>query len=64
MSLTVRSAKCLPIGRVDAGGAYGEAWDLWHRGASEVQQGLAILAEAVGAAGVDFQNQDLRPPRR
>lgn len=41
-----------------AGGAYGDAWDLWHRGASEVQQGLAILAEAVGVAGVDFQTQD------
>jgi WXG100 family type VII secretion target len=41
-----------------AGGAYGDAWDLWHRGASEVQQGLAILAEAVGVAGVDFQSQD------
>ena len=41
-----------------AGGAYGEAWDLWHRGAGEVQQGLAILAEAVGVAGVDFQTQE------
>lgn len=41
-----------------AGGAYGDAWDLWHRGASEVQQGLAILAEAVGVAGADFQSQD------
>lgn len=41
-----------------AGGAYGEAWDLWHRGASEVQQGLAILVEAVGVAGVDFQTQE------
>ena len=41
-----------------AGGAYGEAWDLWHRGAGEVQQGLAILAEAVRVAGVDFQTQE------
>ena len=41
-----------------AGGAYGEAWDLWHRGAGEVQQGLTILAEAVGVAGVDFQTQE------
>jgi WXG100 family type VII secretion target len=41
-----------------AGGAYGQAWDLWHRGAGEVQQGLAILAKAVGIAGVDFQNQE------
>jgi WXG100 family type VII secretion target len=41
-----------------AGGAFGDAWDLWHRGASEVQQGLAILAEAVSVAGVDFQTQE------
>jgi WXG100 family type VII secretion target len=41
-----------------AGGAYGQAWDLWHRGTAEVQQGLAILAKAVGAVGVDFQNQE------
>jgi WXG100 family type VII secretion target len=37
-----------------AGGAYGEAWDSWHRGAGEVQQGLAILARAVGVVGVEF----------
>ena len=41
-----------------AGGAYGQAWDLWHRGAAEVQQGLAILANAVGVVGVDFQNAE------
>jgi WXG100 family type VII secretion target len=48
----------LAIWQGGAGGAYGEAWDLWHRGAGEVQQGLAILAEAVGVAGVDFQTQE------
>jgi WXG100 family type VII secretion target len=41
-----------------AGGAYGRAWDLWHNGAAEVQQGLAKLANAVGVVGVDFQNQE------
>lgn len=41
-----------------AGGAYGEAWDLWHKGAGEVQQGLAILAKVVGNVGAGFQNQD------
>lgn len=41
-----------------AGGAYGQAWDLWHRGAGEVQHGLALLAKAVGVAGVDFQAQE------
>ena len=41
-----------------SGGAYGEAWDLWHRGAGEVQLGLAILAKVVGIPGVDFQAQE------
>ena len=41
-----------------AGGAYGQAWDTWHRGAGEVQLGLAILAKAVGVVGVDFQAQE------
>jgi WXG100 family type VII secretion target len=41
-----------------AGTAYGQAWDLWHRGAGEVQLGLSKLAEAVGIAGVDFQGMD------
>jgi WXG100 family type VII secretion target len=41
-----------------AGGAYGEAWDSWHRGAGEVQQGLSVLARAVGVVGVEFDNQE------
>lgn len=41
-----------------SGGAYGEAWDRWHNGAGEVQQGLAILAKAVEKAGLQFQGQD------
>lgn len=41
-----------------AGGAFGQAWDLWHRGTGEVQQGLAILATAVGDVGRDFQAQE------
>jgi WXG100 family type VII secretion target len=41
-----------------SGGAYGAAWDLWHRGAVEVQLGLSILAKAVGIAGLDFQNNE------
>ncbi len=40
-----------------AGGAYGQAWDMWHHGAGEVQRGLSILAKAVGAVGVDFETQ-------
>jgi WXG100 family type VII secretion target len=34
-----------------SGTAYGSAWELWHRGAHEVQAGLAILAHLVGEAG-------------
>jgi WXG100 family type VII secretion target len=38
-----------------AGGAYGEVWSSWHRGAAEVQRGLSILARTVGVVGVEFQ---------
>jgi ESAT-6 family protein len=41
-----------------AGGAYGQVWDLWHRGAGEVHLGLSILAKAVGAVGVGFEAQE------
>lgn len=41
-----------------SGGAYGQAWESWHRGASEVQQGLSILANAVGIAGVEFHTHE------
>lgn len=44
--------------RGGAGDAYGSAWDLWHQGAREVQRGLSILAKAVGAVGVAYQNQE------
>jgi WXG100 family type VII secretion target len=41
-----------------AGGAYGEAWNSWHRGAGEVQQGLSILARTVDVVGAEFDNQE------
>lgn len=41
-----------------SGDAYGQAWDLWHRGTGEIQLGLSILAKAVGVAGADFETQD------
>jgi hypothetical protein len=50
-SSTVKFATC-------SGGAYGEAWDSWHRGAAEVQSGLSIMAEAVGAVGVEFDTHE------
>lgn len=44
--------------RGGAGGAYGSAWELWHRGAGEVQLGLAMLAKLVGQAGVTYEVQE------
>jgi WXG100 family type VII secretion target len=41
-----------------SGDAFGQAWDLWHRGTGEVQLGLSLLAESVGVVGGDFQTQD------
>jgi WXG100 family type VII secretion target len=41
-----------------AGGAYGKVWDLWHKGAGEVQLGLSILTQMVENAGAQFQAQD------
>lgn len=44
--------------RGGAGSAYSAAWELWHRGAGEVQLGLAILAKAVGNAVVGYQGNE------
>ncbi len=33
-----------------SGGAYGEAWLQWHRGATEVERGLAVMAQLLGRA--------------
>ncbi|BBX47936.1 pore-forming CpnT exporter EsxF [Mycobacterium cookii] len=44
--------------RGGSGDAYGEAWDLWHRGTGEVQLGLSTLAKVVGVAGAEFQGHD------
>ncbi|HYB36842.1 MAG TPA: WXG100 family type VII secretion target [Mycobacterium sp.] len=41
-----------------AGGAYSSAWELWHRGASEVELGLSMLAKLVGQAGVSYQDNE------
>jgi WXG100 family type VII secretion target len=42
----------------EAGDAYGSAWQLWHRGAAEVELGLSILAKAVAQAGQGYQQND------
>ncbi|KZS83433.1 WXG100 family type VII secretion target [Mycobacterium persicum] len=41
-----------------SGNSYGSAWELWHRGAGEVQLGLAILAQAVAEAGAGYQQNE------
>jgi len=44
--------------RGTSGRAYASAWDLWRRGAGEVMLGLSILADAVGKAGLSFQQNE------
>jgi WXG100 family type VII secretion target len=41
-----------------SGDAYGSAWEKWHRGATEVEQGLSMLAKAVGQAGKGYQQNE------
>jgi WXG100 family type VII secretion target len=41
-----------------SGDAYGSAWQKWHRGATDVEQGLSMLAKAVGHAGKGYQQND------
>ncbi len=38
-----------------SGTAYASAWELWRRGAREVQLGLSMLAHLVGQAGEGYQ---------
>jgi WXG100 family type VII secretion target len=41
-----------------SGAAYTSAWELWHRGASEVQVGLSILATLVAQANAGYQQNE------
>ena len=41
-----------------SGTAYGAAWELWHRGAREVELGLSMLAHLVGQAGGAYQSNE------
>lgn len=36
----------------------GSAWELWHRGAGEVQLGLSMLAAAIAHAGAGYQHNE------
>jgi len=38
-----------------SGSAYASAWELWHRGAGEVEMGLSMLARLVARAGGLYQ---------
>lgn len=41
-----------------AGGAYGQAWRMWHEGADEVEKALAIMAELLGEAAKGFESNE------
>ena len=44
--------------RGGSGRAYGSAWEMWHRGATEVELGLSMLARLVGEAGGGYQQNE------
>jgi WXG100 family type VII secretion target len=41
-----------------SGSAYASVWQLWHRGAHEVEAGLSILGRAVAHAGAGYQHNE------
>ena len=41
-----------------SGSAYASAWELWHRGAGEVEAGLSMLARLVAEAGGVYQQNE------
>jgi WXG100 family type VII secretion target len=43
-----------------SGSAYTSAWELWHRGAGEVEVGLSILARLVARASGGYQENEAR----
>jgi WXG100 family type VII secretion target len=44
--------------RGSSGSAYSAAWELWHRGAGEVEVGLSMLARLVARAGGAYQDNE------
>lgn len=52
--------KALGGWRGASGSAYAAAWELWHRGAREVEVGLSMLAHLVGEAGGAYQGNEAR----
>lgn len=43
-----------------SGGAYGDAWTQWHRGADDVEKALAIMAKLLDATARGFESNDAR----
>jgi WXG100 family type VII secretion target len=41
-----------------SGSAYASAWELWRRGAGEVEAGLSMLARSVARAGEAYQEDE------
>ncbi|CDO86852.1 secretion protein [Mycobacterium triplex] len=41
-----------------SGSAYAAAWELWQRGAREVETGLSLLARAVAQAAKGYQHNE------
>ena len=41
-----------------SGSAYGSAWEMWHRGATEVELGLSMLSQLVARAGGGYQQNE------
>ena len=44
--------------RGTSGSAYAAAWELWHRGAGEVEVGLSMLARLVAQAGGGYRDNE------
>ena len=42
-----------------AGTGYGSAWELWHKGAREVELGLSMLAHLVGRADAAYRGNEV-----
>lgn len=41
-----------------SGGAYRDVWQQWHRGAAEVEQGLAVMSQLLGRAAQAYTEHE------
>jgi WXG100 family type VII secretion target len=44
--------------RGTSGSAFTSAWELWHRGAGEVEVGLSMLSRLIAKAGAAYQEDE------